>query len=801
MYSLFKKEITSFFGSLTGYIAIIVFLTVTGVFMWIVPGESNILDNGYATLDALFILAPWVFLFLIPAVTMRSFAEEKRTGTLEIILTLPLSGFRIILAKFLSCMTIILFSLIPTLVCFFSVYLLGSPQGNIDTGGIAGSYIGLIFLASFFVSIGIFASAWCENQVTAFITSALVIFISFTGFDTIAALGMGGGAESFFRQLSGNYHYIAMSRGVIDTRDLLYFISSTALFFLLTLFLLGPRKMTGTRYLVSAVSAIIMAMIINFIFSFIFIRFDLTSEKRYTLSGATKNLLVAIKDKIYFRVYLEGDLPSGFRNLRNSTREMLDEFRAHSNGMVEYEFIDPAAIEDPQQRNAFFRELAGVGIEPTSLQIKEGDKFIQKVIFPGALAASGAIEIPLQLLQNKFAAHPAMALNSSIELLEYELAAAIKKVITKNPARIAFISGHGEYNDLQTEDIFNTLTKSYAVSKIMIDGKLKALDGVRVIVLAGPDSTFTEKDKFIIDQFIMNGGRAIWMIDGTLASMDSLLTGSVTVGVPNVLNLEDQLFRYGVRVNQNLVQDIQASSVPVNAGMVGGQPQWDLRPWIFFPLLQQAGNHPVVNNLDLVKGDFVSSIDTVSAHGIKKTPLLMTSKYSRVLNCPVPINLQLVNRIPEESLFNKSFIPVAWLLEGSFVSVFRNRLMPEISGSDLIEFKEKGFFSQMIVVGDADIIRNQVKQSTQTALPLGYDKWTDRQYGNKNFLMNCIDYLCDDSGLLQVRNRELTLRLLDRSLTGKQRRLWQTVNVVIPPMIIVIFGFLFTFSRRKKYAG
>ena len=323
-----------------------------------------------------------------------------------------------------------------------------------------------------------------------------------------------------------------------------------------------------------------MILLINLISSFVFKRFDLTSEKRYTLSGTTKDLITGLDDLIYIRVYLEGEFPAGFVRLRNATKEMLDEFRAYSDNNIEYQFINPSESQDNKTRQETYRELARQGLQPTNLQVREGDGSSQKIIFPCAIFTYKGRDMPLQLLKSKIGADPEEMLNNSIQALEYELANTIKKLIIVDKPKIAFIEGHGELSGLEVSDVTRTLSENYIVERVRIDGKLNSLSSYKAIIIAKPDSAFDEKDKFIIDQFVMNGGKILWLIEKVLAELDSLQNKLSMIGLPLSLNLEDQLFRYGVRINANLIQDVQAAAIPVNTAIVGNQPKWELMPWL-----------------------------------------------------------------------------------------------------------------------------------------------------------------------------------------------------------------------------
>ncbi|MDQ3046412.1 MAG: gliding motility-associated ABC transporter substrate-binding protein GldG [Bacteroidota bacterium] len=554
------------------------------------------------------------------------------------------------------------------------------------------------------------------------------------------------------------------------------------------------------RDLIALGLAIIIVILLNFVGSFVFHRFDLTSEKRYTLSDATKKLLKELDDVVYVKVYLDGEFPAGFKRLRNETKEMLDEFRAYSNDNIEYEFIDPTENPDKKQQNELYKQLYDKGLQPTPLEVKEENGTTQQIIVPGALVTYHGSQVPWNLLKTQLGRSAEAQLNNSIQALEYEFASCIRNLTVKFRPKVAFIEGHGELDTLGTGDIRDALSEFYTVKTVVIDEKLDALNGYKAIVIAKPDTSFSEKDKFIIDQFLMKGGRILWAIDPLDTNMDSLVRKSYTIAIPYEHRLDDMLFKYGVRLNQNMIADIQCSAIPVNKAMRGEQPRFELMPWVYSPLMMPENTHAITKNLDLIKIEYGSSIDTVSASGISKTILLKSSKYTKTFNSPARIFLEIVNRKPDEKQFRDSYRPVAVLLEGEFESVYKNRVPPEIASNKDIGFKDHGQHSQMIVISDGDVIRNDVQRSSGKEYPLGYDKYTNQTYGNKNFILNCMNYLCDDSGLISVRARELTLRLLDKKKVKNEKLKWQMINTVLPLLVVGLFGLIYHFRRKNKYS-
>ncbi len=429
---------------------------------------------------------------------------------------------------------------------------------------------------------------------------------------------------------------------------------------------------------------------------------------------------------------------------------------------------------------------------------------MQKVIFPGALVSYRSKELPLQLLKSSIGTAPEEMINNSIGALEYEMANTIRRLVVTSKPRIGFTEGHGELDTLQTADITGTLNDFYSAERVRIAGKIENgkltsnLSPYNLIIIAKPDSAFGENEKFLLDQYIMHGGKVIWLVDKMNASMDSLAGASSAMATDLQLNLDDQLFRYGVRINPNLVLDLEAAPIPIVTGNIGNQPKTEFLPWMYFPLVFPKTNHPVVNNLNAVKCEFTSSIDTVGPVRIRKTILLSSSRYSKTFYSPVHIDLSAVKQKPVMAQYNQPGQPIAVLLEGAFESGFKNRVPEELMKYDT-GFREKSENNSMIVVADGDIIKNQYKRSSGRFYPLGYDHYTGQSYGNKNFMLNCIDYLLDESGLISLRSKEVRLRLLDKTRLETERLSWQLLNTVLPVMAVALAGIIIALVRKRKY--
>ena len=578
----------------------------------------------------------------------------------------------------------------------------------------------------------------------------------------------------------------------------------------------NKRKSLKKNQIVSFLITVLIVLVLNVIGSFVFTRFDLTSEKRYTLSPTTKEILGNLNDYVYFKVYLEGDFPAGFKKLRRETKEMLDEFRAYTK-YVDYEFINPSESTDANERNDIYKQLYQAGLNPTDMVVKNSDgSSKQMVIWPGALVSyRNKTEIPIDLLENQLGQSSEEALNASMQNLEFRLIDAVKKVTRLQKPTIAFVQGHGELEVKDVYDIVQTFGQNYNVDSVTIGGKIdalidrtqhedrdvKAFPRYDAIIIAKPTQPFDERDKFLIDQYIMHGGKVLWLVEPVYATMDSLQSQESTIGMEQDLNLDDMLFKYGVRLNRDLLLDLTCAALPIRTGQVAGQAQLEFFRWYYFPLLQAASDHPMVRHMNAIKADFVSSVDaTTSAGGIEQIPLLKTSDYTKVSGAPVFISLAMLRQAPDKRMFNSKGKDVAYLLKGSFPSLYANRIPQEIVDDQATDFMEESKPTAMIVVADGDIIRNQIDIRTRKPLPLGFDQYTQNTYANKEFIENAISYLVDGEGLIDIRSRELKVRLLDMTKINQERTKWQVINTLIPIVLIIGLGFVMAFIRKKKYS-
>lgn len=551
----------------------------------------------------------------------------------------------------------------------------------------------------------------------------------------------------------------------------------------------------------------------NVISSYLFRRFDLTSEKRYTLSESTKDVLKGLDDQVLFRVYLEGDdLPAEYRRFRNDIKNMLDQFRAYSSN-VEYEFINPNAFKTEEEKMQLYQTLVKKGLVPIPIATEEEGVQKQQVVYPAMEVTYKGRETALQLQSAGLSSRSTEeVINTSVENLEYNFVTALHRLTRPVQARVGFLTGHNELDKIDIYDIQMSLVDDYKVENVYLNQNINALTGriqnvsdssvtvsnkYDVLVVPKPLETFSDKDLYVIDQFVMYGGKILWLVDALDADLDSLQGKEQTFATRLPTNLEEMFFNYGVRINPDLLMDYRCRGIP----MMGNDNRMQLVPWYYFPTLVPNSDHPIVRNLDVLKTDFISSIDLID-NNIKKTVLLTTSDHVHIKNAPV--NVQLADaRIPvNEQLFNRSNLPVAVLLEGSFQSLFRNRL-----ATAFMELSEIGYKSecekptQMIVVSDGDIIRNGVQASEQGLypLPLGYDKYTDVMFANKTFILNAINFLAGDEAMIDARPRNIAIRRLDVAKVKSQRGYYQFANIVYPVVLVLLLAAVVLCTRVLRY--
>jgi len=558
---------------------------------------------------------------------------------------------------------------------------------------------------------------------------------------------------------------------------------------------LESKKLESILYFLIGIVAIIL---INQFSGRSFYRFDLTEEKRYTISDASKNILSNLEDILYVDVYLEGDLPAGVKRLQKGVRETLDEFKVYAGSNLQFRFIDPSTAKSQKARQEFYEGLIRKGIQATNLYDNVDGKRTQVLIFPGAVLSYGAKEQGITFLKGNKASTPQEQLNQSIEGVEYELSSAIKSLTETKTKRIAILQGHGELDTLQIAGLTAELMSRYRVFPNVDLTRRQNLLGFDAIILAKPTETFSESDKYKIDQFIMRGGRAMFLIDALYANMDSASRDD-NLALPYETNLDDLFFKYGFRLNRDMILDRNAALYPVVVGNIGENPQIQLLPWPFFPVVNTFTKHPTVRNNDAVISRFMSTIDTLKVDGINKIPLMSSSQYSKVLNAPIKVSINELKKEMNPEFFNSGPQTTAWLYEGTFTSLYKNRFLP--GSADESDFIPEGKETKILIVSDGDIARNDINPQTGQPMELGFYQFTETRYGNADFLSNVMTYMLEEDGIISTRSKELKIRPLDAVKLKDQKLTWQLVNLLLPIVVIVIFGIVKYVIRKRRYAS
>jgi len=555
-------------------------------------------------------------------------------------------------------------------------------------------------------------------------------------------------------------------------------------------------KPKNKSYIISLLILLIGLIILNVVGSKFHMRFDLTKDRRYTLSEAAKHTLDSIDSPLFVNVFLEGEFPSEFRRLKVETQQLLEEF-ALSNDELKINFINP--VEDEGSRENNIQQLTKLGLQPFQITIKESGKSSQELIFPWALASYHDQTVKIPLLKNKIGATEQELVTNSIQHLEYAFAEGFKKLTTKKSKKIAILKGNGQLDDVYIADFLKTIKEHYNLAPFTLDSVtnnrqnvLDQLKGFDLIISAKPSQPFTEEEKLVLDQYTMSGGKSLWLTEAIAMDKDSLLNESgQSIALMKDLNLTDFFFKYGIRINPDIVLDMYSAPITLAIGE-GSNAQFQPIQWQYSPLAASNPNHPITSNLNLIRFDFASQIDTLK-NGIKKTVLLQSSPLSRLEGVPKEIRLEEVTQEPDPNAFNKGPQNLAVLLEGEFTSVYNNRIKP----FQVVDEKDISVPTKMIVIADGDVIKNDVIRNQPQEL--GFDRWTGQTFGNKEFLENAVNYLLNDDGLIDIRTREVAISFLDSQKVSAQKTTWQFITIALPLILLVLFGLGFNYLRKRKY--
>lgn len=813
MWAIAKKEWAHYFGNITGYFIISFYLLVNSLVLFVFS-RFNVLDFGYASLQVYFDFAPWFLLLLVPTITMRSFAEEQSQGTSDILFSLPVSLVEIVIGKFLGVLLIILMAIAPTIFYAFALDQLSS-NGGLDWGATMGAYIGLLLLAATYAMIGLFASSKTKQPVIALIISVFIATMVFKGFDWISTLSFVDANYGYYiAQLGLAVHFENMSRGVLTATDLFYFIS------VIVLFTIGCKEnLTQQKQSFILLFSIVL---INLLTLFFPLQVDLTKDKRFSIAPTSIEILKSVETPIKIHVYLGGDLPQEYKKLSLATEAVLKKLVAENKDNISWQLDLPSEQYSDTSLYQVYDSLSRLGlpVERVQSDASKGDQRIDQLIIPGMLIEMPgkppiAIDIrtskkyykPYNIIKDVPEEDKEASFNAASSLLEFKITKAIYYLNRTELPTIGYLIGNGEPVDLTVNDLGQSIRHQYNLVVFDLKKGYPDANKIKTLLIVKPTKAFTEMDQLKIDQYIMNGGNIIWAIDPLFAEYDSLQksTGSY-IAYDRNLQLQNLLFNYGVRVNNDIVQDLNCSKLPVVTGKdAAGNPVIQRIPWPYYPLLNANSNNRMVKNMDRVLAQFPSSMDTVFAAGIQKTILLKTDTNSRILSTPSMVSLNSVSREEDLQGFQKSNIAVAVLLEGLFESPFANRMAASWKDSLFqntgLSYLPKGIkTAKQIVISDADILTNSVQSSTGPT-PMGMIPMEAYQFGNKDFFTNAIAYLNEPVDILAARDKEWILRTLNQEKVANYKLYLQLLLTIFPLLLLWLAYYAGSIYRKRQFAA
>lgn len=552
------------------------------------------------------------------------------------------------------------------------------------------------------------------------------------------------------------------------------------------------------KFFVSILKVIVAVVVINLLASFVYTQFDLTEDKRYTLSEPAVEVAQKFETPVIVDVLLDGNIPAEFSKLKAETIQLLESF-ASKNSNIKYNLVDP--LEDSENPQETVAQLQSLGLQPANVTVEENGKVSNELVFPWAMVNYNDQTVKVQLLKNKLGSTAEDRINNSVQQLEYAFADAFTKLSIEEKKSIAVIKGNGQLDDIYIADYLTTIRDYYNIGAITLDSvatnpqnvldQLKSFD---LAIIAKPTEAFTDQEKYVMDQYMVQGGKSIWMVDQVNMEMDSIYAGGgEAIAIPRDLNLKDLFFKYGVRINPVLVNDLYFTQIVLASGE-GNDSQYNPLPWFYYPMVFSQNNHPINTNIEAVRFQFTSPMDVLE-NDYRKTILLQSSPLSKTDGIPRVVSLDMINQQPDRETYNNGNLPLAVLIEGSFTSMYKNRVKPLKLQNTL----EEGPENKMIVISDGDVIKNQLRNGRP--LELGYDKWTNSFYGNKEFMMNSTNYLLDNTGLINIRNKKVSIPLLDVKKIAEQKTKWQLVNIGFPVVLTLLFGLFFSYYRKRKFTA
>lgn len=795
--SLLRKECKEMLSSAAFWVVLVAFGTVSALMHWWFDGAFHLLNAGFADLTPYFDLSPWLLAVFVSALGMRSLAEEKRTGTLQLLFSLPQCKLSLVINKLTAVWLMSLLMLLPTFFYLPALFNLSVNPQDFDYGSVLTAYLGLCLLALVFSSFSLLASSLSSNQLLAFFAALGLNLGFYAGGLQLAELVSNGFLRNFLTEISLQTSSATFGKGVIDTRNLFYLLALTSGAVFLTAMRLSThkikRKTLGKKYAYFMAIWLVLLIISQQLYS----RFDMTRDKKFTLSQATLTLLKKIDKPVAVDIFLSGNLPGEYRKLQRETSDLLDEMKT-ANGLIDFQFIDP--LEDEDVADEAVQQLINFGLQPLRVSRQKKGQVSEQLVFPWAVASIDServVNIPL--LTEKNHPDPVVKMAQSAQELEYHFYVKLSLLFQKNFKKLAVIKGNGEAPDRLLADGLASLRDFYDLAPFTLDSvsrnpkeTLRQINYFDAVWIAGPTEAFSEEEKLVLDQYLLNGGKMLLNADKALMSADSLYNNGSTIALPNDLNLDDFLFKYGLRMNQQLVLDKYTSPLMLVSGS-GSNQQYNVLPWLYAPMLLPGKDIALNQGVENVRMEFASPIDTLP-NAVKKTVFLQTSPLSGSTGLPAIINLNETINAFEYFEGNGKKLNVGVLLEGNFTSAYKNRVLP----FNLSDYKAEGKPTKLIVIGDSQLFNSQTEKGAP--LPLGFDKWTRNRYGNKDLLLNAFNYLTDDLSLISLRSKKLTISYLDLKKLDEESLSYQWWALLMPILVLSpVFLLLVQWRKRRVY--
>tara|TARA_B110000285_G_scaffold230823_1_gene298137 strand:- start:2522 stop:4909 length:2388 start_codon:yes stop_codon:yes gene_type:complete len=791
MWSIAQRELSFFFSNPIGYLVMGSYLIINTLLLWFFNTPFNILNSGFGDFSVFFELSPWLFLFLIPALSMRSFSEERATGTFELLLTKPIKAIEIYGGKLLGISAVFAITLLPSLINLIAVNDLLADDSFLDWGSLVGSYLGLISVGIIYLSLSLCSSLLIKNQIAAFIIAVLMCFTQFYLWSFIANLSKINWIYQIITDLGIQTHYLSISRGILTLKTLFYFTGLFLSISYLSVLLIKKNKIQKNVFKVPFLIFLSTLILTNL--SDVFnLQLDLTQDQRYSLADSTTRKLKKLNQPLRIDVFLEGKLPGSYLRFRNEVDAVLAQLQNKSNRII-INYKNPFDFGTTEQ---VIQEMKGYGMSPEIIIENNDGKRNESIIFPWIIINSGERSERISLLQKQLGDTENIKLTRSLQQLEYQIMDGIHKITLTSKPNIAVLTSHQTSENIKITDLLQSLRPYYNLGAFNLKEEgvtskksLENLNRFDVLLISNPKEAFTQSEKYILDQYNLNGGSQFWMIEGLNIDIDSLFnTQGKAFAFPRELNLDDYFFNYGIRIKKEVLQDLYSATIVLASGSENNS-QYIPYPWPYYPLSKPESSTQIGKDLGHVITQFVSPIDTLS-NSLHKNPILKSSKFTKTIGVPTLISLEQVREKIQPSFFDESDKILGLTIEGTSPSLFSNKIKP----INLLNSKENGPV-KIVVFGDGNLAENQIDKGVP--LNLGYDKWTNNFYENKSLVMNSIHYLTGNNDRLTLRKKTWQIAFLDEQKIIKNASLWK-ISMLLLPLLLSIGIVLINQVIRSK---